>query len=211
MRHMAILFATLLTLLLGCASTTPPTQTPGETEMPATETIVTLKTVQGDIVLRFFPDTAPEHVKNFIWHAENTYPGCTFHRVIPGFMIQGGDPNTKPGATGQPGMGGWSYKGKGEGLEAEFNDRKHVRGILSMARASDPNSAGSQFFIMHADAPFLDGQYSVFGEVVTGLNVVDKIVNSDRDGADMPLEDQRIEEVLVEEWDPEKIEATKSL
>lgn len=177
--------------------------------MPATETIVTLKTVRGDIVLRFFPDSAPEHVKNFIWHAENTYPGCTFHRVIPGFMIQGGDPNTKPGAAGQPGMGGWSYKGQGEGLEAEFNDRKHLRGILSMARASDPNSAGSQFFIMHADAPFLDGQYSVFGEVVTGLEVVDKIVNSDRDGADMPNEDQRIEEVLVEEWTAEQMKSAK--
>jgi len=176
--------------------------------MPATETVVTLKTTQGDIVLRFFPDTAPEHVKNFIHHSESgLYEGCTFHRVIPGFMIQGGDPNTKPGAGGIPGTGGFSYKGEGTMLDAEFSDRKHVRGILSMARSSDPNSAGSQFFIMHADAPFLDGQYSVFGEVVTGLDVVDRIVNTDRDGNDMPLTDQRIEKVLVEEWTAEQIEA----
>ncbi len=176
--------------------------------MPDTETIVTLKTVQGDIALRFYPDTAPEHVKNFIHHSESGYyAGCTFHRVIPGFMIQGGDPNTKPGGAGQPGMGGWSYKGKGEMLGAEFNDRKHTRGILSMARSSDPNSAGSQFFIMHADAPFLDNQYTVFGEVVTGLDAVDRIVNSDRDGNDMPKEDQRIEEVLVEQWTAEQIAA----
>ena len=176
--------------------------------MPATETIVTLKTVQGDIVVRFFPDTAPEHVKNFIHHSENgLYEGCTFHRVIPGFMIQGGDPNTKPGAGGVPGTGGHSYKGEGSMLNSEFSDRKHLRGTLSMARSSDPNSAGSQFFVMHADAPFLDGQYSIFGEVVTGLKTVDQIVNTDRDGSDMPQEDQRIEKVLVEQWTTDQIDA----
>ena len=121
--------------------------------------------------------------------------------------IQGGDPNTKPGSEGTPGMGGYSYEGPGTMLPAEFNDVKHVRGILSMARSPEPNSAGSQFFVMHADAPFLDGQYSVFGEVVVGLDTVDQIVHTDRDGNDKPLEDQRILEVLVEEWTAEQIEA----
>ncbi|MDP6418858.1 MAG: peptidylprolyl isomerase [Candidatus Krumholzibacteria bacterium] len=164
------------------------------------DTRVTLKTNRGDIVLKFFPDTAPEHVKNFLEHTRSGYyTGCTFHRVIPGFMIQGGDPNTKPGASGAPGTGGYSYRGEGTQLEAEFNERLHKRGILSMARAQDPNSAGSQFFIMHDDAPFLDGQYTVFGEVVSGLEAVDAIVSSDRDPGDKPLEDQRIEDVTVEE------------
>jgi len=199
----------LMAGVLATACAAPRTAaTVGETAMPATETVVTLETTQGDIVLRFFPDSAPEHVKNFIHHSESgLYEGCTFHRVIPGFMIQGGDPNTKPGAHGAPGTGGYSYEGEGHTLKAEFSDRKHLRGILSMARSSDPNSAGSQFFIMHADAPFLDGQYSVFGEVVTGLRVVDRIVNADRDGGDKPLEDQRIEKVLVEQWSSDKIAA----
>ncbi len=174
------------------------------------ETVVTLKTVQGDIKVRFFPELAPEHVKNFIEHSKSgLYKGCTFHRVIPGFMIQGGDPNTKEGATGMPGTGGYSYKGPGTELKAEFSDRGHVRGILSMARSQNPDSAGSQFFVMHADSPFLDNQYSVFGEAFAGLDVVDKIVSSDRDGQDKPLEDQRILDVLVEEMETEDIEAAK--
>ena len=192
-------------MIAGCAAG-PKKEAP---KPMATEPVVILKTNQGDIVVRFFPEKAPEHVKNFIWHAENTYEGCTFHRVIPGFMIQGGDPNTQPGAEGVPGTGGYSYMGEGTMLGAEFNDMKHERGILSMARAQDPNSAGSQFFIMHADAPFLDGQYSVFGEVVTGMDTVDRIVSADRDGADKPLEDQRILEVLVEQWTADQIAAAQ--
>ncbi len=176
--------------------------------MAETETVVTLATTRGDIVVRFFPDSAPEHVKNFIAHSESgLYAGCTFHRVIPGFMIQGGDPNTKPDGKGSPGTGGHSYKGPGTKLPAEFNPRKHKRGILSMARAQDPDSAGSQFFIMHADAPFLDGQYSVFGEAIAGLDVVDAIVNSPRDGSDRPHEDQRIESVRVEQWEASRLAA----
>ncbi|MCB9514181.1 MAG: peptidylprolyl isomerase [Candidatus Latescibacteria bacterium] len=174
------------------------------------ETVVTLKTNRGDIALRFFPGTAPEHVKNFIWHAENTYPGCTFHRVIPGFMIQGGDPNTKPGAKGIPGTGGHSYKGPGTSLPAEFNDRHHTRGILSMARSRDPDSAGSQFFIMHGDAPFLDGKYTVFGETIDGIEVVDAIVNTPRNDRDRPNEDQKILEVKIEDWPTSKVEETKA-
>lgn len=170
-------------------------------------TVVTMKTTQGTIRLRFFPETAPEHVRNFVEHARSgLYKDCTFHRVIPGFMIQGGDPNTKPDADGLPGTGGYSYKGPGTSLPAEFNERPHKRGILSMARSQDPDSAGSQFFIMHADSPFLDGQYSVFGECIEGLEVVDAIAAADRDAQDMPHEDQRIEEITVEDWDAERID-----
>jgi peptidyl-prolyl cis-trans isomerase B (cyclophilin B) len=176
-----------------------------------TETVVTLKTNRGDIVLRFFPQSAPEHVKNFIAHSKSgLYTGTLFHRVIPGFMIQGGDPNSKDSDPANDGMGGYSYKGEGTSLPAEFNERKHTRGILSMARSREPDSAGSQFFIMHADAPFLDGKYSVFGETIDGIKVVDAIANSPRNSKDRPNEDQKILSVLVEEWPTAKVEATKA-
>ncbi len=138
----------------------------------------------GDIVLRFFPDVAPGHVSNFVkLSKEGFYDGTTFHRVIPGFMIQGGDPNSKSPDRASHGMGGPGYR-----LKAEFNSKPHKRGIVSMARANDPDSAGSQFFICVADAHFLDWQYTVFGEVVSGMEVADKIVNMKRDGRDNPLE-----------------------
>ena len=179
--------------------------------MAETQTVITLKTTQGDIVLRFFPEDAPDHVKNFIEHSRSgLYKGCTFHRVIPGFMIQGGDPNSKDEDPLNDGFGGFSYLGEGTFLSPEFSERKHLRGILSMARSQDPSSAGSQFFIMHADAPFLDGKYSVFGEVVDGIEVVDAIVNVERDERDRPREDQRILDALVEEWPVKKVEKTKA-
>ncbi len=138
----------------------------------------------GDIVLEFFPDKAPNHVANFLKLAESGfYDGTIFHRVIPGFMIQGGCPNSKPNARGVPGTGG-----PGWNVKAEFNDVSHVRGILSMARSSDPDSAGSQFFICHADSKFLNGQYTVFGKVVSGMEVVDQIAELDRNSKDMPRE-----------------------
>ncbi len=138
----------------------------------------------GDIVLRFFPDVAPNHVKNFLKLAgDKFYDGTTFHRVIPGFMIQGGDPNSKSQDRGSHGMGGPGYK-----VKAEFNSKPHKRGVLSMARANDPDSAGSQFFICVADANFLDWQYTVFGEVVSGFEIVDRVVGAKRDGRDNPLE-----------------------
>jgi peptidyl-prolyl cis-trans isomerase B (cyclophilin B) len=138
----------------------------------------TIETKFGKIVVKFFPDSAPMHVKNFISLAEaGFYNGTTFHRVIPGFMIQGGDPSGN-------GTGGPGYT-----IPAEFSKtRKHVPGILSMARTNDPNSAGSQFFIMAAAYPSLDGQYSIFGEVVEGLDVVNKIVSVPRNAMDKPLE-----------------------
>jgi peptidyl-prolyl cis-trans isomerase B (cyclophilin B) len=136
----------------------------------------------GDITLKFFPDVAPNHVNNFIELAKKGfYNGTTFHRVIPRFVIQGGDPNSKNPDRSKHGMGGPGYQ-----LKAEFNKRAHRRGTLSMARSGHPDSAGSQFFICVADAPSLDGQYTVFGEVVKGIEVVDKIVSQARDGNDNP-------------------------
>ncbi len=148
------------------------------------ETRAVIETKFGNIELRFFPDAAPNHVNNFIELArKGFYDGTIFHRVIPGFMIQGGDPNTKGTDKSLYGLGGPGYS-----LKAEFNDRPHKRGTLSMARAADPDSGGSQFFICVADAPFLDGKYTVFGEVVSGMDVVDKIVSLPRDARDNPLE-----------------------
>ena len=141
----------------------------------------------GDIQLKFFYDLAPNHVENMVTLAQKTfYDGTTFHRVIPGFMIQGGDPNSKDADRSRHGSGG-----PGHSVNAEFHPRPHTRGTLSMARSQDPNSAGSQFFICVANANFLDGQYTAFGEVVSGMELVDRIVNVERDGNDNPL--QRIE------------------
>lgn len=138
----------------------------------------------GEIVLKFFHNVAPGHVKNFMDLAKKGfYNGTTFHRVIPGFMIQGGDPNSKNVDRASHGTGGPGYR-----IKAEFNSTPHKRGILSMARANDPDSAGSQFFICVADANFLDWQYTAFGEVVSGMDVADKVVSVKRDGSDNPLE-----------------------
>ena len=144
----------------------------------------------GDITLRFFPEVAPNHVNNFIELAKKGfYNGTTFHRVIPTFVIQGGDPNSKNPDRSKHGMGGPGYQ-----LKAEFNKKPHRRGTLSMARSGHPDSAGSQFFICVADVPSLDGQYTVFGEVTKGMEVVDKIVSQPRDGNDNPKD--RIEMTL---------------
>jgi len=141
-------------------------------------------TKYGTIELELFPDVAPKHTENFLKLAKSGfYNGTTFHRVIPEFMIQGGCPNTKPGAKGIPGTGGPGYH-----INAEFNDISHKRGILSMARAQDINSAGSQFFIVVEDSEFLDKQYTVFGKVLSGMEVADTIVNLKRDRNDCPYE-----------------------
>ncbi|MFQ5670433.1 MAG: peptidylprolyl isomerase [Acidobacteriota bacterium] len=142
-----------------------------------------IKTNLGDIVLRFFPDVAPNHVHNFKFLAKNgIFDGTYFHRVIPRFMIQGGDPNTKDDDRSNDGFGH-----AGPGVKAEFSAVPHRRGILSMARKQDPNSATSQFFIMVGDKPGLDHQYSVFGMVIAGMDVVDRIVALPRDRANNPL------------------------
>ncbi len=137
-----------------------------------------LVTDKGHLVVTFFPEQAPRHVKSFLTLAQNGfYNGVAFHRVMRNFMVQTGCPNSKRGATGMPGTGGPGFQ-----LPAEFNDIPHTRGILSMARARDPNSAGSQFFIVHGDhASFLDGQYTVFGRVEEGLDVLDAIASVECD------------------------------
>ena len=146
--------------------------------------IAVLETPLGKIEFEFLEDLAPGHVKNFKDLAnEDFYNNTTFHRVIPGFMIQGGDPNTKSDDRSTHGMGG-----PGRTIKAEFNDEPHDRGIVSMARAQDPDSAGSQFFVVVKDSHFLDGQYTAFGRVVSGMDVADKIVNSPKDDRDNPIE-----------------------
>ena len=146
-----------------------------------------IETKFGKIELKFFPDIAPNHVDNFIELAKKGfYDGTLFHRVIPGFMIQGGDPNSKDPDKSKHGMGSPGYT-----VKAEFNETPHKRGILSMARSSEPDSAGSQFFICVDDALFLDGKYTAFGEVVSGMEVADKIVSQPRDGSDNP--DDRVD------------------
>jgi peptidyl-prolyl cis-trans isomerase B (cyclophilin B) len=156
-----------------------------QTERP--EFVITVRQgskVLGDIVVRLWPDVAPGHVAHFTARvAEGYYDSTAFHRVIPGFMIQGGDPNSKSQPKETWGTGGHPQK-----VKAEFSNKSHQRGILSAARTNDPNSYGGQFFICVADASFLDGQYSAFGEVVSGMDVADAVVSSPRDSRDNPLE-----------------------
>ena len=147
----------------------------------------------GNIQFELFSDVAPETVRNFIKLAKSGfYDGTLFHRVIPKFMIQGGDPNTKESDKSTWGTGGPGYK-----IKAEFNSRSHLRGIVSMARSSDPDSAGSQFFVVTSDSTFLDREYTVFGEVVDGMEVADKIVNLPKDGNDCPLQEAKMIQVTV--------------
>ena len=198
MKH--ILFAAITVLVAGCAqqnsgadttagtatstvventATTQTTSTTSsqENSMAGQDQVAVLHTSEGDITIRFFPDVAPNHVKNFLSLSQSGfYNGTKFHRVIPGFMIQGGDPNTKTDNTST-----WGTGGSGTNVSAEFNGVSHKRGIVSMARSNNPNSASSQFFIVVKDSTFLDRQYTAFGQVTKGMDVADKIVNAPRD------------------------------
>lgn len=168
--------------------------------------IVTFEFENGDIVTaELYPEIAPNSVRNFISLInKNYYDGLTFHRVIKGFMIQGGCPIGN-------GTGGPGYSIKGEFASNGFkNDIKHDEGVLSMARSMSPNSAGSQFFIMHKKSPHLDGQYAAFGKVVEGLGIIDKIANTKTDYRDKPAEDVKLKKVTVETFgetyeDPERV------
>jgi peptidyl-prolyl cis-trans isomerase B (cyclophilin B) len=156
--------------------------------------IVTIKMQNGDqMKVELYPEVAPNTVNNFVSLVKKGfYNGVIFHRVIPGFMIQGGDPEGT-------GMGGPKHSIKGEFSGNAFkNDLKHSKGVLSMARTMDPNSAGSQFFIMVEDSPHLDGQYAAFGKVTEGIEVADKIVSVKRDRSDRPYEDQVMESVTID-------------
>jgi peptidyl-prolyl cis-trans isomerase B (cyclophilin B) len=160
--------------------------------------VAVISTNFGDMVVEFYPDIAPMHVESFIALANEEYfNGTTFHRVIPGFMIQGGDPNSRNENRATHGTGGRAGKFFGLGNEEdpstwlipqEFSDTPHVKGILSMARTNDPNSASSQFFVCHDNANFLDNNYTVFGKVIDGLDIIDEIVNVAKDQNDNPLE-----------------------
>jgi peptidyl-prolyl cis-trans isomerase B (cyclophilin B) len=195
-----LVFALLLTGLTACTSNANSSTNNSNNPMELTRQIPNPKNVArpqflmkvsqsgkelGEILLELCPDIAPKHVANFEkLVADGSYNGTAFHRVIPNFMIQGGDPNSKNKPRNTWGMGDPSQTT----VPAEFNETHHGRGILSAARTPDPNSATSQFFICVADAGFLDRQYTVYGEVLKGMDVADKIVNSKRDGADNPLE-----------------------
>ena len=174
------------------------------------EDFAIVSTSYGDMTIQFFEGAAPKHVESFKLHANNGYyNGTIFHRVIPGFMIQGGDPNTKGDNKASYGTGGHAAKYYGIGdeknsktwnLPAEFNNIKHSRGILSMARSNDPNSGGSQFFICATDVPHLNGKYTVFGQVIDGDEIIDQIINLPRDARDNP--NRRVEmNVRIEQRD----------
>ena len=159
------------------------------------ETKAVIETTFGNITLKFYADVAPGHVKNFLDLAkQGVYDNTVFHRVIPGFMIQGGDPTSKdPAKRRAYGTGGPGYS-----IKAEFNAKPHKRGVLSMARSQSPDSAGSQFFICVKDSNFLDKQYTAFGEVESGMEAVDKIVSQPRDGNDNPNERIEMKVKIVE-------------
>ena len=158
------------------------------------ETKAVIETNLGNMEIKFFPEVAPNHVSSFIELAKKGfYDGTTFHRIMPGFMIQGGDPNSKNPDRSKHGMGGPGFT-----LKAEFNEKQHKRGILSMARSQHQDSAGSQFFICVADALFLDRKYTVFGEVVSGIEIADKIVSQPRDKADNPKERIEMKVKIIE-------------
>ena len=192
-RALVIAVSVLFFLSNAFAQPKSKTFTPEEIKKMA-ETRAIIETRLGNIELKFFPDAAPNHVKNFIDLAQKGfYDGTTFHRVIPKFMIQGGDPNSKSPDKSKHGTGGPGYT-----VKAEFNDRPHKRGTLSMARANHPDSAGCQFFICVADSAFLNKQYTVFGQVVSGMDVADKIVNQPRDARDNPNERVEMKVKIVE-------------
>lgn len=168
--------------------------------------VITITMENGGVIkAELYPDLAPNTVNNFISLAgKGFYDGLIFHRVISGFMIQGGDPQGS-------GMGGPGYSIRGEFRRNGFKDNtlRHTAGVLSMARAQNPNSAGSQFFIMHKDAPYLDGEYAAFGKVVEGMDVVDAIAGCETDYSDRPMEDQRIASMTVETFGAEYPEPEK--
>jgi len=175
-KFLSIIFASLIITLIPQAF--------GEYE----DTIVIMETEMGRLIIEFFPDAAPNHVENFVTLSEDGfYNETVFHRIIEGFMIQGGDPKT---ADPQYSQDEWGTGDPGYSIDAEFNDIQHKRGIVSMARSTDPNSAGSQFFIVHKDSPFLDGQYTVFGRILTDESFVtlDNIASMNTAGNDRPLD-----------------------
>lgn len=183
-----------LTLMAALAfSSSPPSPTMKEPSAAATPRAI-IHTNFGDMTVEFWPDVAPRTVENFLkLSREKFYNGTAFHRIIKGFMIQGGCPNSKIGARGAPGTGGPGYQ-----IKAEFNNRKHEKGVLSMARSSDPDSAGSQFFVCHGDASFLNNQYTAFGKLVAGEETLNKIAAVACVGMEKSTPTERVEITSVE-------------
>jgi peptidyl-prolyl cis-trans isomerase B (cyclophilin B) len=174
---------------LNSADSTPMKENP-KTSVPQ----VIMHTTQGDMTFEFWPDVAPKTVANFLkLTSEGFYKGTAFHRIIKGFMIQGGCPNSKQGARGMPGTGGPGYQ-----IKAEFNNRSHTKGVLSMARSQDVDSAGSQFFICHGDASFLNNKYTAFGKLIKGEDVLDKIASIPCTGPERSSPTERVEITGIE-------------
>jgi peptidyl-prolyl cis-trans isomerase B (cyclophilin B) len=165
-----------------------------ETKSVNTNEVAVIKTTEGEMIAEFWPDVAPKTVENFKTLAKKGfYDGTCFHRVIKGFMIQGGDPNTKdPSKEATWGTGGPGYQ-----IKAEFNAKSHVRGVLSMARSQDPDSAGSQFFICHGDPKFLDRQYTTFGKLIKGDDVLEKIATTKTHPPDRPDKRMGVESIKI--------------
>jgi peptidyl-prolyl cis-trans isomerase B (cyclophilin B) len=189
---------TLLTCLLGLSLGLFPAcaedKKKEDTKPVNTKEVAVLKTSEGEMVLEFWPDVAPGHVENFKKLAnKGFYDGTAFHRVIKGFMIQGGDPLTKDDKNASR----WGTGDPGYKIKAEFNDKAHTRGVLSMARSQDPNSAGSQFFICHGDPRFLDKQYTAFGKLIKGDDVLEKIATTQTLPGDRPVKRMNVESVKI--------------
>ena len=184
-----MLLASLSVLALGVASASAQ-----EKKEEKKGEVAVIKTTAGEMVVEFWPDVAPKTVENFKTLAKKGfYDGTAFHRIIKGFMVQGGDPNTKdPAKEAQWGMGDPGYK-----IKAEFNNRPHKRGVLSMARSQDPDSAGCQFFICHGDPSFLDGKYTTFGKVIKGDDVLEKLGTTPTRPGDRPVTRQNIDSIKI--------------
>lgn len=183
-----------LSLLLGVGSAFSQETKKEEKKPVNAKEVAVIKTSEGEMVLEFWPEVAPGHVENFKKLAsKGFYDGTCFHRVIKGFMIQGGDPLTKDEAN----AGRWGTGGPGYQIKAEFNDKAHTRGVLSMARSANPDSAGSQFFICHGDPRFLDKQYTAFGKLIKGDDVLEKIATTKTRPGDRPEKRMNVESVKI--------------
>jgi peptidyl-prolyl cis-trans isomerase B (cyclophilin B) len=192
-----VLFALAAALLCGLAVSAEdkaPTKT-DKKDTPVSNTtneVAVIKTVAGEMVIEFWPDVAPKTVENFKTLAKKGfYDGTAFHRIIKGFMVQGGDPLTKD----ETQQNRWGTGDPGYKIKAEFNERSHKRGVISMARSQDPDSAGSQFFICHGDPSFLDRQYTAFGKLIKGDDVLEKLATCETGRQDRPVKRQGVESV----------------
>jgi len=193
---------TLLCCALGLAFVAAPVRSEDKKEEPKKDTaamseqkeVAVIKTSEGEMVAEFWPDVAPKTVENFKKLAKSGfYDGTAFHRVIKGFMIQGGDPLTKDESK----QARWGTGDPGYKIDAEFNKKSHTKGVLSMARSQDPNSAGSQFFICHGNPSFLDGQYTAFGKLIKGEDVLDKIATTPTTPPDRPVKRVNVESIKI--------------